>query len=294
MYVVAVALYVFLFWKLGLDNASPANQGWPTTFFGHVNFFVRAKAPLTPIALIGSTLLSAFVVRGRRRLFLLSWVLASVVLFLNPISATFLIRYVTSANAYWRLFYIYPFPLMAGIIAATRYTHLSYGWPAKRLAVVLATSILLVGFLCLSPTSVFYQQDLGRPTYKLLLHNLRQATTITQITPAGVMLAPEPIAGIVAMLDARFPQIRVRIDAERTWLPSLEEANARIAASDYLDGKGGDFSDLQTIVKLYGNTIRSIVINNQVVDKNPEIIDFLNAHQFTSQRATDEYTIFWE
>ena len=293
-YVVAVALYVFFFWKLGLDNASPANQGWPTTFLGHVNFFVKAKAPLTPIALIGSTLLSAFVLSGRHRQFLLTWALASVVLFLNPISATFLIRYVTSANAYWRLFYIYPFPIMAGMIAATLYKHLSYGWPAKRLAVVLATSILLVGFLFLSPTSVFYQQDLGRPTYKLLLHNLRQATTITQITPAGVMLAPESIAGIVAMLDARFPQIRVRIDAERTWLPSLEEANARIAASDYLDGKGGDFSDLQTIVKLYGNTIRSIVINNQVVDKNPEIVDFLHAHQFTNQRATDEYTIFWE
>lgn len=45
VYVVAVALYVFFFWKLGLDNASPANQGWPTTFLGHVNFFVRAKAP---------------------------------------------------------------------------------------------------------------------------------------------------------------------------------------------------------------------------------------------------------
>lgn len=293
-YVVAMALYVSLFWKLGLDNTSPANQGWPTTFFGHVHFFVNPKAPLTPLALIGSTLLSTFILSGRRRQFLLSWVLASVVLFLNPLSATFLIPYVTSANAYWRMFYIYPFPIMIGIISATLFTHLSHRWPAQRLAVVLATSVLLVGFLFLSPTAVFYQQALGWPTYKLPLHKLNQATTITQVAPAGVMLAPEPIAGIVAMLDARFPQIRVRMDAERTWLPSLEEADVRIAASAYLDGKGDDFSALQTVLKLYGNTIRSIVVNKQVVDKNPEIIDFLHAHQFTNQRTTDEYTIFWE
>ena len=293
-YVVAMALYVFLFWKLGLDNGSPANQGWPTTFLGHVDFFVNAKAPLTPILIIGSTILSAFVLAGRRRQFIFTWGIASIVLFLNPISATFLINYVTSANAYWRMFYIYPFPIMTGIIAATLFTQLSHLWPAKRLAVVLALSILLGGFLWLSPTSVFYQQALGWPTYKLPLHELRQATTITQVTPTGVMLAPEPIAGIVAMLDARFPQIRVRMDAERTWLPSLEEADVRIAASAYLDGKGGDFSALQTVLNLYGNTIRSIVINNQVVDKNPEIVDFLNAHRFTNQRATDEYTVFWE
>lgn len=293
-YVVAVALYVFLFWKLGLDNASPANQGWPTTFFGHVNFFVNPKAPLTPLALIGSTLLAAFVLSGRRRQFLLLWAIASIVLFLNPLSASFLIPHVTSANAYWRMFYIYPFPIMTGIIAATLFTHLNHGSLAKRVAVVLTTGILLVGLLFLSPTSVFYHQDLGRPTYKLILHKWRQATAITQVTPAGVMLAPEPIAGIVAMLDARFPQIRVRMDAERTWLPSLEEANVRIAAAEYIDGKGGDFSALQTVVKLYGNTIHSIVINKQVVNKNPEIVDFLNAHKFTNQHATDEYIIFWE
>lgn len=293
-YVVAVALYVFLFWKLGLDNASPANQGWPTTFLGHVNFFVNTKVPLTPFAIIGSTLLAAFVLRGKRRQFLLIWAIASIVLFLNPISATFLIPYVTSANAYWRMFYIYPFPIMTGIISATLFTHLSHLWPTKRVAVVLATSIMLVGLLFLSPTSVFYHQDLGRPTYKLLLHKLRQATAIAEITPAGVMLAPESIAGIVAMLDARFPQIRVRIDAERTWLPSLAEANARIAASAYIDGTGGDFSALQTVLNLYGNTIRSIVINNNVVNKNPDIVDFLNAHKFTNQQTMEEYTVFWE
>jgi len=294
VYVVAVALYVFLFWKVGLDNGSPANEGWPTTFGGHANFFVNTNTPLTPLALIGSTLLAALVLSGRRRSFLLIWAFSSILLFLNPISAPFLISHVTSANAYWRMFYIYPFPIMTGIIAAALFARLRHGWPGKRVAVVLATSIMLVGLLFLSPTSVFSHQDLGRPTYKLPLHKLRQATAIVEITPAGVMLAPEPMAGIVALLDARFPQIRVRTDAERTWLPSLAEANLRIAASAYIGGTGDDFSALQTVVNLYGSTIRSIVINNKVVDKNPEIVDLLNAHHFTKQRTIDEYTVFWE
>lgn len=292
-YVILVAFYVFIFWKMGLNNSSPANLGWPTTFLGHANFFVNSKTPLTPILMIGSTIVAAFLLKGMQRLFILTWALASIVLFLNPLSSTFLIEYITSANAYWRMFYIYPFPIIVGVISVNLFTKINHMFPRKHAFIIFVTSIIIAGFVLLSPSSVFYHNIIAWPTYKLPSQEFKQAIEIVKITPPGVMLAPEPLAGIIVMIDSKFPQIRVRSDAERTWIHSIDDANLRIAASDYIGGSSTDFSSFQTIVNSQKD-IHSIVIKNDVLNNNPEIISFLNSYKFINQRTFNEYTVLWK
>lgn len=301
VYLVAVAFYAFLFWKASLDNASGGNQGWPTTFLGHAMFFVNPRYPLTPLLAAGSIILVCVVLTGWRKQFILIWIVASIAIFLNPIASIPLIEYVTSANTYWRMFYIIPFPLIIGIISAALFTRFGQLYPTKRFASVLFASSVLFAFILLSPTSLFseayaerYTASIGWPTYKLPPQSYKQAKAIIQIAPPGVMLAPIPIGGVVIMMDSRFPQIRVRDDSERTFLPSLDEANLRIAASNYIGGINSDFLSFQSLLNLYENDIRSIVIQKDVANNNTDLKDFLRAKEFINRKAVDGYIVFWK
>jgi phosphoglycerol transferase MdoB-like AlkP superfamily enzyme len=73
---------------------SPANQPWPTTFFGHLNLIINPYVPLTPLAAFISIIISLIFCKQRR--ILLIWIAASVILYLNPLVAPFIIEKVTS------------------------------------------------------------------------------------------------------------------------------------------------------------------------------------------------------
>ncbi len=294
LYVMITALYIFIFWRTDIDNTSPANRGWPTTFLGHAEFFINYHMPLTPLLMFGSTFLTFLLLRGERRKFLVTWMVASIVVFLNPISSSFLIENVTSANAYWRMFYVYPFPIIIGILSSNLFTlteHLSF---RSRLYSSFF-GILLFGILFLSPTSVFRQVNIyiGIPTYKLPVKYFNQAKEIIKITPPGVMLAPAPIGGLVAIIDSRFPQIRVREDAELTWL-SEDEAYLRIEASNYVGGEGNYFLSFQRLLSMHSDNIRSIVIKKDLLDNNADCKELLAVFGFTNRNDTDEYAVVWK
>jgi hypothetical protein len=298
-YVGVLALYTLLFWRTGLDNSSYANQGWPTHFNGHAASFIHPTLPLTPLLALVSTALALFLLPPKRKQFLFAWIAASLVLFLNPLTAKPLIQYVTSANAYWRMFYLYPFPLLAGVAAAALFTHTRRFSAPIRFALVAVVSAALFGAAWLSPTSVFHQEDLQMAwlAYKLPATQLERARNITALAPPGVMLAPQPLAGLVALLDSRFPQMRVRFVAERTWMTTAaapDEAELRIAASDYLGGNGDDPTALQTLLTRYAQEIRSVVVKESVYDEHPELQALLSAHQFTNQEAINGYIVVWK
>lgn len=295
LYVIMIALYIFIFWRTGIDNTSPANQNWPTTFLGHAEFFINYKTPLTPLLTIGSTFLAILLLKEKQRKFLVVWTVVSIGVFLNPITSSFLIEHITSANVYWRMFYVYPFPLVVGILSSAVFTQTRRLSPTKQFSLALFTSIILLGAICLSPTSVFRQQSIhvGAPTYKLPINAFKQAKEITAIAPAGVMLAPAPIGGLIAIIDSRFPQIRIREDAELTWLHK-NDANLRIAASDYVGGQGNDLLSFQGLISLYNNNIHSIVIQKIVLNKNIDCKNLLIMFGFTNQKDIGEYVVFWK
>lgn len=160
LYVMMVALYTFIFWRIDIDNTSPANRGWPTTFLGHAEFFINYHMPLTPLLMFGSTFLTFLLLKGKRRKFLVTWMFVSIAVFLNPVTSSFLIENVTSANAYWRMFYVYPFPLIVGILSSNLFTRIKHLFRVKQLCLNLFIVILLFGTVFLFPTSVFRQENI--------------------------------------------------------------------------------------------------------------------------------------
>lgn len=107
------------------------------------------------------------------------------------------------------------------------------------------------------------------------------------------MLAPAPIGGLIAMIDSRFPQIRIRQDAELTWL-SEDEAYLRIAASDYVGGEGNDFLSFQRLLSIRSDNIRSIVIKKDLLNNNADCKELLTVFGFTNRNDTNEYAVLWK
>ncbi len=153
VYVAVYALFLLTHAVTDLGVASPANWRFPKTFLGHARFFVNARVPLTPALVIGSTALCLIVVSTRTRRLLLGWIGAAVVLFLNPIVAPALIEHITSPNAYWRLFYILPFPLVVGIASSVAFARTAQWSAQRRFAAVALVSVLWVCAKGLLPTA---------------------------------------------------------------------------------------------------------------------------------------------
>jgi len=107
------------------------------------------------------------------------------------------------------------------------------------------------------------------------------------------MIAPAPIGGLIAIIDSRFPQIRVREDAELTWL-SEDEAHLRIEASNYVGGEGNDFLSFQRLLSIHSENVRSIVIKKDLLDNNADCKELLAVFGFTNRNDTDEYAVVWK
>jgi hypothetical protein len=297
-YVVLYALFALTHGAAHLGVDSPANFGWPTDFAGHAGFFFNPDLPVTPIALIVSSGLALWLLRGEPRRFLTLWIVLSVLLFLNPIVAPFLIEHMTSPNAYWRLFFICPFPLTLGISAAALFTRMRSADVQWRLGSVgLVCTLLLAGNLLLPGASIFRGRDVsvGPPGFKIQPRDLSQAAQVIAIAPEGPMLAPRDLAGLIAMLDSNDPQLRIRDSAERAWFSErghLDEAELRISASNYLQG-GADarLGSLQQLLHEYPE-IRSIVARTAVY-KQPALQALLQQYGFMHNRLAAGYVVAW-
>ena len=92
------------------------NERWPMDFFGHFRLFFGELRSFTFLTVLATIVISCCIVPRRQRSFLLGWALSVVVFFLNPWTDTLLIEWITTPNTYWRLFYLLPFPLTAGLL----------------------------------------------------------------------------------------------------------------------------------------------------------------------------------
>ena len=297
-----VAIYALAIRKFALSYAgmdSPQNQGWPVTFMGHLNFLINSKMPMTPIFAVIATATSLIFCGKRKEL--LIWIGTALLLFLNPFVAPPLIKYVTSPNIYWRLFYILPFPLVIGIGVSSVLDR----WPAfvkgGRLVIVALAGFLFLLMLHypLRKASVFRPSNnvkVGWPGYKLDMNDLQAARKIVRIAPHGIMLAPADIAGIITMVDSRYPQMRARDHGIKTWLTyrgRRAEAELRIEASDFVAGYNLQFDALKELILLYPD-LRSMVIQSSVWGRG-EVRNFLIKDGYTSyQEINSNCTLVWK
>jgi len=274
-----------------LSASSPINQGWPTTFLGQVQLLINPAVPMTPVLLVASSLLALILLPANLRKYLAVWILASFVLYLNPISADFLIKHITTPNIYWRMFYLLPFPLTMGLAATALLARLNLQFNLKQWAAV--GSILIVGLTL--PHFLFYNASafnnrLGLFQDKLNPINLASAQQIATIAPPGVMLSPKDFSGTMLMVSANYPQIRVREDAEHVWL-DIKDANLRINASDFCGGDDAQINAFKAVLLKYP-AIESIVMKLSTWQKFRTTLSALVESQgFTTHVIVHNYYI---
>ena len=278
-----------------IGSDSIINQGWPTTFMGHARLVINPFFPLTLIVLVVSITISLIFLSQKRRRFLICWMILSMLLLLNPLVAPTIIRFVTTPNAYWRLFYVFPFPLTIAIgVASLLDTKDPLLTGKRRLAPValLAVAASMGLVFRMATDSRESSVSIGPPAYKLPLRSLAIARQALIRLPPGMMLAPSEIAGITAMLNSEYPQLRIREDAVRLWLSETgrpNDAEIRIGASDFVGGQSGDFLALAAILGRYSE-LQSVIVKQDIL-ADSEVDELLSIHGFSFRGYADEYAL---
>lgn len=296
-YLLVYTLIVFLNFHSNVSANSPVNEDFPVTFLGHAEFFLEKTGPATPLALIGSTVMALLMTSGNTRKFIVAWIAASIALFLNPIVAPFVIKYLTTPNIYWRMFYIYPLVLLLGLTGAMLFEYSGKFSRQVRAALIVSTiGILVISHVVPFTTSVLYlRTEFGWPRYKMPHAIRRQAAAIIAAAPPpGPMLAPLPLGGVIAMMSSSYPQMRVFDEPERAWFGERgmnAEIEKRICASEFVNGGRPDcLSAFQTVAE--HNDLRSVVIT-QSMAADPQVQRILEDNGYVHHEAVDDLLVYW-
>ena len=294
---IAYTLTAFLNFHTNVGENSPVNEDFPVTFLGHAGFFFEKSGPATPLVLMGSTILTILMTSGMVRKFILAWIAASIVLFLNPIIAPFIIKYLTTPNIYWRLFYIYPMPLLVGLAGAKLFEYTSrFSKPARSALISGTVFMLFISHFVPFTTSVLYlRTEFGWPRYKMPPAIERRATEVIAVAPPGPMLAPLPLGGVIAMLSANYPQMRVFNEPERVWFEERgmgSEIDKRICASEFVNGDKPDCLPMFQALLEHSN-LRSVVIAKSAA-LDSQVLSVLNENGFMNHREVDDLLVYWK
>lgn len=255
-----------------MGPGSPVNQGWPTTFWGHLAFFIphesvasvdiggtggpkslmgylsyvsHLNVPVTLILIAFVTGMGLWVLSDRVRWFLGGWVGALFVLYLNPLVAELHIQHTTSPNIYWRLFYLHPTFLFAGVIGVYFQKKMIRNWKYACSFLVL---LIIPHFAEFSWSSISKYVS-STPQLDLPAQALQISKVASKKAPAGSMLSPYPMSGIIPMIDSEHPQVCVRRDGVRLWTKSPDHAENRIGACQFVGGEGEEVSDLESVIE---------------------------------------------
>lgn len=283
-----------------VSGDSVVNQPWPVTFFGQAEL-VFAGPVVASFFIIGTISAIVLVQKSERR-FLITWAVLVIVLYLNPLVSPFIIKYVTSQNIYWRLFYLLPFPLVLGLSGAAVASRLeTVGARWRRVVLIGAGVLLLAGHLPSWSSSVFRHDTktkLALPGYKVWgLDYGRQVLDLAP--PPGTMLAAPLVSYSLPMLTSQYPQMCIRIGAAgiRAFMsqrgPQIE-AEHRIKASRFLGGKmnKGNLDSLIRLIRQYGQ-IRSIVAYRRVAQaRDSYLFRLLGKLGFTETKVGDDVVVF--
>lgn len=284
---VGIFLYVlFLLWMLksGYTSGNYAVLLWTSKFLGQLRLFSNLAFPLTPMLMILSPVLVFITLKGWQRQFLLLWTALLVIFFLNPIGTELFIDRLVPSNIYWRLFYLFPFPLAIGVTVA----NFSFSNRSRHIFEICIMLIALAIYLLVIPKG----QSISFSSYKQI-NNLTTAQKIANIAPPGAMLAPRDLCTLFPIIDGFHPQIRIRRDGNRLWLTKTDYIR-RERASEFANGKViyiEDFSQLleQNIVQSI--VLRKTLLNGSIRDK---VRLTLKSNGFVHEKEVGGYFIVWK
>lgn len=231
---------------------SRVNSGFPKSFHGQFDLITGGSAHSPTLLLfVGSAALLALYWREVRHRFLLVASVLTIALYLNPWVASPIMRYLTTENIYWRLFYLLPMPLMLGSAIATLYERAPGGVLLKYgVSLVCFTAIAVAVFV--SPTSVARAGNRVKiSAYGYPMDpNTDAARACLRLARPGTILAPVRLSQAMAVLSARHPLVVTRPDFLANALTAHPtEYVRRFSAASVISGKGGSLRNLVTILQ---------------------------------------------
>ena len=231
---------------------SSLNAGFPKTFLGQFDLVTGGSA-LSPSLLLflGSLIVLGLLWRERRHRFLLATAALTAVFYLNPWVASPLMRYLTTENIYWRLFYLLPLPLMMGAVVGVLFERFAGGQFMQSGTALVSFAVLAVAVF-VSPTSAVRRDN----DVSISLHGYPldayadDARACLQLAQPGVMLAPIALAQDMVVLSAQHAQVVTRADFLANALFSVpKEFAQRMSAAAVIAGQGGRLADLVAVIR---------------------------------------------
>lgn len=266
-YIFLIGLFCFSFAKESLSGSNVINAGWPTTLTGVFVFVFGGYWTFSSIIMFMSILVIIFSLKGNSRHFVLSWFVCVFVIFLNPLISESVAALWTSPNAYWRLLFILPFPLVLGISAMSLMGSSSIvKWRLYGI-MGLVGGLGLVANIIPSNSAVFNHVEFGLFRYKVDSQVDMDVSRIIQLARKGPMLAPIRYSSIIPMYTSWFPQIAVR-GFELEYFSDIngqsKVAKERIKAVNYISGNEREgFGAFRELLK---NNLQTVVLDFSMAD----------------------------
>jgi hypothetical protein len=296
-YLFYFAIFVALHDKVDTALAINVSNGYTDSIREYLIGYYNPSIPLTPIFLIIFSLAILFVTKGKLRIFLSLWMGIVLLTVPNPITAKLLLT--LFRGIYFRLMYIYPFPLVIGIFTASLYEMTSQ--TVRRKILWAAASLVFCAFLFISPSSYFVSDRYTWGEWFSYKENA-SALEIVNIAPHGLMVAPYPTSGAVRMLDTGFDQLITRDDHLDVYLNlqgRSDEADLRMRAGDFLDGKVQEYDSFVRLMDMYPEVqsvvfYRKIFYRQEYAETARQLADLMKTLGFTNRKDLEDTVIFWK
>jgi len=297
LYLFYFAIFVTQHDKVDTALAINISNGYTDSVREYLVGYYNPSIPLTPILLVVFSLAILFITRGKLRIFLSLWMGIVLLTVPNPIIAKLLLT--LFRGIYFRLLYIYPFPLVIGIFTAVLYEMTSQ--TLSRKIVWAVASLTFCAILFLSPSSLFVSDRYTWGAWSSYKENA-SAFEIVNAVPHGLMMAPYPTSGAVRMIDTDFDQLITRDDHLDVYLNLQgrgDEAKLRMRASDFLDGKTGEYNSFVRLMNMYPEVqsvvfYRKIFFRQEYAGTAKQLVNLMQTLGFTNRKDLDDTVVFWK
>src|SRR3972149_9782436 len=261
-------------------KAETLNEGWPISLSGIMDFVFGGYFTFSSMTLYASAILVIILLKGVQRRFIIRWLIFTFLFFLNPITGELVAKNLTSPNAYWRLLYLLPFPLLPGLVVVSVFEKT----PAfDRFLFPLFSAIIAFAVLfnfVPNKISVFGKVDFGL-RYKLDQQIESDVREMLAVALDGPMLSPVIYSSVIPLFTSRLPQVAVRI-VELEFFAAVNgqqaAAKKRVEAVRFVSGDNSS-QNFQSLAEVTRENISTVVLEKYVAGL-PETIEVMKMNGF--------------
>jgi hypothetical protein len=289
-----VALGLFL--RLETDPADYRylgfEVGFPETFLGQLALVFPPATPIAIVAFLGSVVACLVWLPAERRRFLLGWLAGGIAFALNPLVMPLVVEQLTTPNAYWRVFYVLPFPLTLGAAAALLAERRLWSFRAMlAAAAVLAAGAAAANALAPGPTTLG-GLSFAPGSWKLRPGLADELRALASHAAPGPMLAPYDVSSTLPLVSSAFPQASVEgyflVHFARREARA-EEATSRHRAALYVGARSP--TGLADVEKLVDAGLRNVVVV-RTRSFEPALGRLLQSHGFRRELGLERIVLF--